>query len=510
MATDHEHDLVGGPFAVIESDPGVFTTLIRKLGVRGLAVTELYSVEPFATDHLNPHGLIFCYLCEEDTSAKPEFTAEDDLDDPDARSIWFANQLSDDACSSQAILNVLLNCQGVDLGPVLKEFAADTEKMSPVMRGLAMSNSSQIREAQNSLARPSDLRGAWHSLATTALESAKTRAKATASPPAKKRKTSTASSSRARRSKSARTPAQEKVESYHYIGYVPAHGRVWELDGLRTAGPLDVGPIHSDSDIPPEGEESGSNSECARRAGWMDVVRPALQRRMHAVLGDAGEGHIQYNLLAIVDDAYLRASDALELLKRERAALERRLAERFPSGWGDKLHAAVLRVATLCVLSFLLMTMRCQVDGTLLACASETFATTLRPRASEPGRVFAADFGAWKMAREMAILDMPERALVPAWEMCVRRALEAKVAVEEEIAKAQSAQADHVKRTFDYEPFIREFITALQNEGLLDEVLDGRSVQTGNAEAEATGVAGTSDPSSSMSKAKAKARRKRG
>ncbi|TBU28875.1 hypothetical protein BD311DRAFT_662555 [Dichomitus squalens] len=486
MATDHEHDLVGGPFAVIESDPGVFTTLIRKLGVRGLAVTELYSVEPFATDHLNPHGLIFCYLCEEDTSAKPEFTAEDDLDDPDARSIWFANQLSDDACSSQAILNVLLNCQGVDLGPVLKEFAADTEKMSPVMRGLAISNSSHIREAQNSLARPSDLRGAWHSLATTALESAKTKAKATASPPAKKRKTSTASSSRARRSKSARTPAQEKVESYHYIGYVPAHGRVWELDGLRTAGPLDVGPIHSDSDIPSEQEESTSDSAGARRAGWMDVVRPALQRRMHAVLGDASEGHIQYNLLAIVDDAYLRASDALELLKRERAALERRLAERFPSGWGDK------------------------VDGTLLACTSETFATTLRPRASEPGRVFAADFGARKMAREMAILDMPERALVPAWETCVHSALEAKVAVEEEIAKAQSAQADHVKRTFDYEPFIREFITALQNEGLLDEVLDGRSVQTGNAEAEATGVAGTSDPSSSMSKAKAKARRKRG
>ncbi|OJT01620.1 hypothetical protein TRAPUB_7924 [Trametes pubescens] len=23
------------------------------------------------------------------------------------------------------------------------------------------------------------------------------------------------------------------------IGYVPAHGRVWELDGLRTSGPLD-------------------------------------------------------------------------------------------------------------------------------------------------------------------------------------------------------------------------------------------------------------------------------
>ena len=96
-------------------------------------MTELYSVEPFATDHINPYGLIFCYLCEEDSNAKQEFSPEDDLDDPDAHSIWFANQLSDDACSSQAILNVLFNCRGVDLGPELKEFAADTEKMSPVV-----------------------------------------------------------------------------------------------------------------------------------------------------------------------------------------------------------------------------------------------------------------------------------------------------------------------------------------------------------------------------------------
>ena len=112
---------------------GVFTTLIRKLGVSGLEVTELYSVEAFATDHLNPYGLVFCYLCEADSSAKVEFSTDDDLDDLDARSIWFANQLSDDACASQAILNVLLNCRGLDLGQELREFAADTEKMSPVV-----------------------------------------------------------------------------------------------------------------------------------------------------------------------------------------------------------------------------------------------------------------------------------------------------------------------------------------------------------------------------------------
>ena len=96
-------------------------------------MTELYSIEPFATDHLNPYGLVFCYRCDEETDAQEEFGEDEDLEDPDARAVWFANQLSDDACASQAILNVLLNCKGVDVGPQLREFATDTEKMSPVV-----------------------------------------------------------------------------------------------------------------------------------------------------------------------------------------------------------------------------------------------------------------------------------------------------------------------------------------------------------------------------------------
>ena len=69
----------------------------------------------------------------------------------------------------------------------------------------------------------------------------------------------------------------------------------------------------------------------------MDIVRPALQRRMQTVM-QSGAEHIQYNLLAIVDDPYLKASDELELLKRERAAIERRLAQSFPDGWSDKVR----------------------------------------------------------------------------------------------------------------------------------------------------------------------------
>ena len=95
--------------------------------------------------------------------------------------------------------------------------------------------------------RPADVRGAKHTLAAAALdfakEHARAKAKATGSPPTKRRKTSTFSSSSQARRKSARADDGEMVDSYHYIGYVPVHGRVWELDGLRAAGALDVGDI---------------------------------------------------------------------------------------------------------------------------------------------------------------------------------------------------------------------------------------------------------------------------
>lgn len=122
-----EIDLVGGPFSVVESDPGVFTSLTRKLGMRKLEVIELYDIEPWAVDHLNPHGLVFCFYWQKDTHRSTEFQ------DPAAEAVWFANQLSDDACASLALLNIVLNCPDIDIGDQLRMFREDTGKMSPVV-----------------------------------------------------------------------------------------------------------------------------------------------------------------------------------------------------------------------------------------------------------------------------------------------------------------------------------------------------------------------------------------
>lgn len=61
-----------------------------------------------------------------------------DFDDPAAENVWFANQLSDDACASHAILNVILNCPSIELGEELEGFKRETEAMSPVVRVFSM------------------------------------------------------------------------------------------------------------------------------------------------------------------------------------------------------------------------------------------------------------------------------------------------------------------------------------------------------------------------------------
>ncbi|KAK0200405.1 cysteine proteinase [Desarmillaria ectypa] len=397
-------DLVGGPFAVIESDPGVFTSLTRKLGVKHLEIVEVYDIEPWAIDHLHPYGLVFCFRWRKDTHRPAEFK------DPAAEHVWFANQLSDDACASQAILNILFNCSNVDIGEELSEFKEYTREMSPEMKGLAISNSSLIRDAHNSLARPADLRGADNALTTTILDAEKEKTKRGSNPPPNKRAKT--------KKPPTKKPEEGDEETYHFIGYVPAYGKVWELDGLKS-GPLEVGDVTATTE-------------------WMDVVRPALRTKMrkYGGGGDDGGNDIRFSLLAIVNDTYEKASDEWEYWKSERRQLERHLEE----GWQKA------------------------VDPSLLSAAANVFDGGGRQK-------FASDFASRRNDRDRDILDMDQDALRQAWEQCVTNAIRAKVAVEEEMVKARRDHTEHVKRTHDYEPFFVGFLKCLKDEGLLSGLL---------------------------------------
>jgi len=190
----------GPEWCLIESDPGVFTELIRNFGVTGAQVEELYTLDDEAFIELKPvHGLIFLFKW------RPGDEPSGKLDVENKNNIFFAQQVISNACATQAIVNLLLNVKSDDikLGPVLEEFKNFTSDFDPTNRGLCLSNSEPLRAAHNSFARQQlfelDVRGLG------------------------------------------------KEDNFHFITYVPINGHIYELDGLQSA-PIDLGPIK-------EGEE---------------------------------------------------------------------------------------------------------------------------------------------------------------------------------------------------------------------------------------------------------------
>lgn len=133
--------------------------------------------------------------------------------------IFFARQVIDNACATQAILSVLLNCRHPDvkLGPTLAELKEFCQGFDANMKGLSISNSQKISSVHNSFARQQIFEF---------------------------------------------DPSMSKKDedAYHFISYIPIDGRLYELDGLKQ-GPIDLGVIPTETD-------------------WTDVVRPIIEKRI--------------------------------------------------------------------------------------------------------------------------------------------------------------------------------------------------------------------------------------
>ncbi|XP_011208915.1 ubiquitin carboxyl-terminal hydrolase isozyme L5 [Bactrocera dorsalis] len=222
-----------GSWCLIESDPGVFTELIREFGCEGVQVEEIWSLDRDLFKELEPiHGLIFLFKWVQDDESVGTVVKDDRLDN-----IFFAKQVINNACATQAILSILLNCnhQDINLGPTLTEFKEFSQSFDPFNKGLTLSNAPKIRSVHNSFARQ------------TLYE--------------------------------LDTKNQNKDDDvYHFIGYIPINGRLYELDGLKE-GPVDLGAVAADQN-------------------WIDVVRPIIEKRMQKY----SEGEIHFNLMALVSD----------------------------------------------------------------------------------------------------------------------------------------------------------------------------------------------------------------
>lgn len=138
----------------------------------------------------------------------------------DVPGLFFARQVIQNACATQAIISVLLNSPSIELGEELSNFKSFTVDLPPDMRGLSLASAETIRAAHNSFGRP----------------------EAFELPDVK-------------------PDEKEEDDAFHFVSFIPFNGNLYELDGLKPA-PVCHGPCTDDD--------------------WLEKAVPVIQERIQS------------------------------------------------------------------------------------------------------------------------------------------------------------------------------------------------------------------------------------
>lgn len=136
-------------WCTIESDPGVFSELIKLFGVQDVSVEEIYSLdadEQSAADA--SYGLILLFKYRQEVDPRPT------VDPNTLPHVFFSKQVVQNACATQALLSILMNAEGIKLGDFLTNFKEFAMQVDYESKGLVIGESDNIRTAHNSFARP--------------------------------------------------------------------------------------------------------------------------------------------------------------------------------------------------------------------------------------------------------------------------------------------------------------------------------------------------------------------
>ncbi|KAG8858164.1 hypothetical protein FRB91_010242 [Serendipita sp. 411] len=185
-----------------ESDPGVFSELLRLLGTP-LVMDELYTLDfaALASDPLysiSPiSALVFLFKWTADREAgdigegASRGPRTGGVYDPDFAG-FYAKQVVQNACATLAIVNALGNIPDLPVGKELGDVFSFGVGMDPLSLGEVLTSSADLRRIHNSLSPPAAL-----SLDGLNL------------------------------------PKGEAEDAYHFVVYVPIGDTLYELDGLK-------------------------------------------------------------------------------------------------------------------------------------------------------------------------------------------------------------------------------------------------------------------------------------
>ena len=226
------------PWDTLESDPAVFTSLLRDLGVKGTEVIELLDLDqltaPAQPGVQSPIGVVFLFKIIRNHPPAPQHTPAS------AATVYFAQQTAHNACATQALINLLLNKRdSVDIGPTLGEFYAMTSFLDPLTRGDAIAQHETLRTVHNSYSPYVSIRN-----------------------------------------EISNAHPQTAGDAFHFVTFFHANGVLWELDGLQR------GPI--------------CHAECSATE-WQASAARVLEKRIQAISERDSNG-IQFNLLAVMPD----------------------------------------------------------------------------------------------------------------------------------------------------------------------------------------------------------------
>jgi len=273
---------MSGSWTTIESDPGVFTQLIKEMGVEGILVEEIYDLSEESLEMLKPvYGLIFLFNWEKNEAA---------VDMDAINKMFFAKQKVQNACATQAILGILLNRKEIKLGDELEKFKEQTKDLDPTMKGIAIGENDHIRKVHNSFKTQEPF-------------------------------------------ESDERMATSKDDVFHFISYVPVNGSLMEIDGLKE-GPINHGECTEEnwlSKVKPVIEKRIAQYQTSEiRFNLMAVTKDPLEEYQNEMKEISQKIHTLENdesKVAELEEAKLRKQDILDKIHEHEAKLNRYAVE---------------------------------------------------------------------------------------------------------------------------------------------------------------------------------------